>query len=124
MDALKPIRTETDYEAALQEIDRLFEAAPQTPEADRLEILAILVEDYEAEHYPMLPPDPVDAILHVMDAYQLDATDLEPYLGSQKQVSAILSRKKSLTLPMIRKLHAALGIPAEVLIQSPLKAAA
>ena len=78
MDPIKPIRTETEYQTALQEIDRLFDALPNTPEEDRLEVLTILVEAYEAEHYPILPPDPVDAILHVMDAYQLGEQDLEP----------------------------------------------
>jgi len=124
MDVIKPIRTEAEYQAALQEIDRLFDVAPDTPEEDRLELLTILVEVYEAEHHPILPPDPIEAILHVMDAYQLDAQDLEPYLGSQKQISEILSRKKPLTLPMIRKLHDGLGIPAEILIQPSLEVAA
>ncbi len=124
MDIIKPIRTEVEYQTALQEIDRLFDVAPNTPEEDRLELLTILVETYEAEHYPILPPDPIDAILHVMDAYQLSEQDLEPYIGNQEQISEILSRKKTLTLPMIRKLHNKLGIPAEILIQPPLKAAA
>ena len=124
MDIIKPIRTETEYQTALQEIDRLFDVAPNTSEEDRLELLTILVETYEAEHYPILPPDPIDAILHVMDAYQLSEQDLEAYIGSQKQVSEILSRKKPLTLPMIRKLHDELGIPAEILIQPPLGVAA
>lgn len=124
MDIIKPIKTETEYQAALQEIDQLFDVAPNTPEEDRLELLTILVETYEAEHYPILPPDPIDAILHVMDAYQLSEQDLEEYIGSQKQVSEILSRKKPLTLAMIRKLHDKLGIPAEILIQPPLEVAA
>ena len=124
MEIVKPIRTETEYQATLQEIDRFFDVAPDTPEEDRLELLTILVEAYETEHYPILPPDPIEAILHVMDAYQLDEQDLVAYLGSPKQISEILSRRKPLTLPMIRRLHDGLGIPAEILIQPPLKAAA
>ena len=79
---IKPIRTEADAsrEAALQEIENLFDVPPNTPAEDRLELLTILVEVYEAKHYPIPPPDPIDAILHVMDAYQLVPRDLEPYL--------------------------------------------
>lgn len=121
---IKPIKTEADYQVALQEIDRLFDAACDTPEEELLEVLTILVEAYEAEHYPILPPDPIEAILHVMDAYQLEPGDLEPYIGNQEQVLEVLNRKRPLTLPMIRKLHNELGIPAEILIQSPLKVAA
>jgi HTH-type transcriptional regulator/antitoxin HigA len=124
MDVTKPIRTEVEYQTALREIDLLFDAAPNTPEEDHLELLAILVEAYEAEHYPILPPDPIDAILHVMDAYQLDEQDLVTFIGSQKQVSEILNRRKPLTLPMIRKLHEGLGIPAEILIYPSLEMAA
>ena len=121
---IKPIKTEADYQAALQEIDRLFDAAADTPEEELLEVLTILVEAYEAEHYPVLPPDPIEAILHVMDAYQLGPGDLEQYIGPQEQVLEVLSRKRSLTLPMIRELHKGLGIPAEILIQSSLEIAA
>jgi HTH-type transcriptional regulator / antitoxin HigA len=113
----KPIRTEAEYQAALQEIDLLFDAAPSTPEEDRLELLTILVEAYEAEHYPIYPPDPVEAILHVLDAYQLEPHDLEPFIGSPEQVANILNRQESLTLPMIRRLYEGLDIPAEILIQ-------
>lgn len=121
---IKPIRTEAEYQATLQEIDHLFDVAANTPEEDRLEVLTILVEVYEAEHYPILPPDPVDAILHVMDAYQMEPRDLEPYIGSQERVLDVLSRKTPLTLPMIRKLHKGLGIPAEILIQPSIEVAA
>jgi HTH-type transcriptional regulator/antitoxin HigA len=121
---IKPIKTEADYQSALQEIDRLFDAAAGTPEEELLEVLTILVEAYETEHYPILPPDPIEAILHVMDAYQLEPGDLEQYLGSQEQVLEVLSRKRPLTLPMIRELHKGLGIPAEILIQTSLEIAA
>ena len=114
---IKPIRTEAEYEAALQEIESLFDVPPNTPAEDRLELLTILVEVYEAKHYPIPPPDPIDAILHVMDAYQLVPRDLEPYLGSLERISEVLSRQKPLTLMMIRKLHEGLGIPAEILIR-------
>ena len=105
----KPIRTEAEYQVALQEIDRLFDAAPNTPEEDRLELLTILVESYEAEHYPIYPPDPVEAILHVMEAYQLEPHDLEPFIGSPEQVANILNRQESLILPIIRHLHDKVG---------------
>lgn len=121
---IKPIKTEAEYQAAMQEIDRLFDVAANTPDEDLLEVLTILVEAYEVERYPVLPPDPIDAILHVMDAYQLEESDLEPYIGSHKQVLDVLSRKIPLTLQMIRKLHEGLGIPAEILIQPSFKVAA
>lgn len=124
MDIIKPIRTEAEYQAALEEINHLFDVAAGTPEEDHLELLTILVEAYESTHYPVPPPDPIDAILHVMDAQQLTSRDLEPYLGSPAQVTAILNRQKPLTLPMIRKLHQGLGIPAEILIQPATKLAA
>lgn len=124
MDVIKPIHTEAEYQAALAEIDRLFDVAPNTPEENRLELLTILVEAYESIHYPIPFPDPVDAILHVMEAQQLESSDLEPYLGSPAQVTAILNRQKPLTLPMIRKLHRGLDIPAEILIQPTTKMAA
>lgn len=116
---IKPIRTEAEYEAALQEIESLFDVPANTPAEDRLELLTILVEVYEAKHYPIPPPDPIDAILHVMDAYQLLPRDLEPYIGSWEKISGVLSRQKPLTLKMIRKLHEGLGIPAEILIRPP-----
>lgn len=122
--SIKPIRTEAEYQAALQEIDRLFDAVPNSPEEDRLELLTILVEAYEAEYYPIYPPDPIEAILHVMDAYQLEPSDLEPFIGSSEQVAHILNRQESLTLPMIRNLHDKLGIPAEILIRPSVTVAA
>ncbi|MDM8518985.1 hypothetical protein QUF64_02995 [Anaerolineales bacterium HSG6] len=114
---IKPIKTEAEYQSTLQEIDHLFDVAPNTPEEDYLELLAILVEAYEAQHYPIPLPEPIDAIRHFMEAQQLLPRDLVPYIGSLKWVEEILNRKRDLTLDMIRKLHANLGIPAEVLIQ-------
>jgi len=115
---IKPIRTEADYESVLKEVERLWGAAPGTPDGDRFEVLFTLVEAYEEKQYPILPPDPVEAIKYFMDSRGLDRRDLEQYIGPSGRVSEVLSRKRPLTLAMIRKLNAGLGIPAEVLIQS------
>ncbi len=114
---IKPIKTETDYQATLQEIDRLFDAAPDTPEGDRLEVLATLVEAYENKHYDIPLPDPIEAILYHVESRGLSRRDLEPYIGSRARVSEVLNRKRPLSMTMIRKLHAGLGIPADILIQ-------
>jgi HTH-type transcriptional regulator/antitoxin HigA len=114
---IRPIKTETDYRAALAEIETLFDAVPNTPEGDRLDVLTTLVEAYEAQHYEITPPDPVEAILYHLESRGLSRRDLEPYMGSRGRVSEVLNRKRPLTLEMIRKLHDSLGIPAEVLIQ-------
>jgi HTH-type transcriptional regulator / antitoxin HigA len=116
---IKPIRTEADYEAALAEVERLWEAEPGTADGDRFEVLFTLVEAYEEKQYPILPPDPVEAIKYYMDSRGLDRRDLEQYIGPSGRVSEVLSRKRPLTLAMIRKLNTGLGIPAEVLIKSP-----
>lgn len=114
---LRPIRNEEDYETALEEIETLWDAEVGTAEADRLDILVMLVEAYEAEQYPIPDPDPIELILHVMDARGLTRRDLEPYLGSRARVSEILNRRRPLSLEMIRKLQAGLGLPADVLVQ-------
>jgi HTH-type transcriptional regulator/antitoxin HigA len=114
---IKPIRTEADYEAALAKIEELFEAEPNTPDGDRLDVLSTLIEAYEEEHYPIAAPDPIEAIYYYMESRGLSRKDLEPYVGSRARVSEILNKKRPLSLPMIRKLHKGLGIPAEVLIQ-------
>lgn len=114
---MHPIRNEEDYETALEEIEQLWEAEPGTPEADRLDILVLLVEAYEEEHYSIPLPDPIEMILHVMEAKGLTRRDLEPYLGSRARVSEILNRRRPLSLDMIRKLQSGLGIPADVLVQ-------
>jgi HTH-type transcriptional regulator/antitoxin HigA len=113
---IKPIRTQRDYKMALAEIDRLFDAKSATPDGDRLDVLATLVEVYEQEHYPVLPPDPIEAILYFMESRGLSRKDLEPYLGNRAKVSEVLNRKRGLSIEMIRRLHEGLGIPAEVLI--------
>jgi HTH-type transcriptional regulator / antitoxin HigA len=114
---IRPIRTEADYQAALAEIERHFDAPPGTPEGDRLDVLATLVEVYEAQHYKIPPPDPIEAIQYHRESRGLTRRDLERYLGSRARVAEILNRKRPLTLQMIRRLHAGLGIPAEILIQ-------
>jgi HTH-type transcriptional regulator/antitoxin HigA len=114
---IRPIKTEEDYEAALSEIEKLWEAESGSPEADRLDVLATLVEAYEEKHHPIDPPDPIDAILFRMEQMGFSRKDLEPFLGTRGRVSEILSRTRSLSLAMIRRLHEGLGIPAEVLIQ-------
>lgn len=114
---IKPIKTESDYEAALLEIQRLWEAPHGSPEGDKLDVLVTLVEAYELEHYLVPPPDPVEAVLHHMESQGLSRRDLEPYLGSQSYVSEVLNRQRALTLDMIRKLHEGLGISADVLVQ-------
>ncbi|MBN1458441.1 MAG: ImmA/IrrE family metallo-endopeptidase [Armatimonadetes bacterium] len=113
------IKTESDYEAALSAIDELLDADPDpgTPDADRLEVLSVLVQEYERKKHGRSLPDPVDAIQFRMEQQGLTQRDLVPYIGSRSKVSEVLSRKRPLTLSMIRALHAHLGIPAEVLLQ-------
>ena len=112
-----PIRTPTDHETALAKIESLWNTAPGTPDADRLDVLMTLVEAYEEEHHPIPPPDPIDLLLHVMDARNLSRRDLEPYLGSRARVSEILNRRRPLSLEMIRKLQSGLDLPSDVLVQ-------
>ena len=114
---IKPIRNDADYQAALEEIERLFAAAPDTQKGDRLEVLATLVEAYEERHYSIPLPDPVEAILYHMESRGLSRRDIETYIGSRARVSEVLNRKRPLTVEMIRSLNKGLGIPAEVLIQ-------
>jgi HTH-type transcriptional regulator/antitoxin HigA len=115
---IRPIRTEADYHAVLEEIARLFDAQPDTPEGDRLDILTTLVEGYEAHKYPIETPDPIEMIHYYLESRGLTRSDLEPYIGTRARVSEVLNRRRSLTLEMIRKLHQGLGIPADVLIQA------
>jgi HTH-type transcriptional regulator/antitoxin HigA len=117
MKNLKPVRTEQDYEAALAEIERLWGAPAGTPEGDRLDILATLVDAYENEHYPMDPPDPVEAIKFRMEQQGLTRKDLEGILGSRTRVAEVFNRRRGLSINMIRRLHETLGISAEVLIR-------
>jgi HTH-type transcriptional regulator/antitoxin HigA len=114
---IKPIRTEKDHQAALNEIDRLIEAEPGTPEGDRLDVLVTLVEAYEARHFSIPEPDdPVGVLEYYMESRGLSRTDLIQYLGSKERVSEVLNRKRGLSLAMIRRLHEGLGIPADLLV--------
>jgi HTH-type transcriptional regulator / antitoxin HigA len=115
---IRPIHTQADYQAALGDIAALMESDPQpgTPKGDRLDILATLVQAYEARHFPIDAPDPVEAIKFRMEQSGLTVKDLEPIIGRANRVYEVLSRKRPLTLAMIRRLHRSLGIPAEVLI--------
>lgn len=121
---VKPIKTKTDYQATLQEIDSLMRAEAGTPEGERLDVLVTLVEAYERKHFPLDLPDPVEAIKFVMDQRGLSVKDLEPMIGRTNQVYEVLSHKRPLTLKMIWKLHKELGIPAESLIKQPEKSQA
>jgi HTH-type transcriptional regulator/antitoxin HigA len=114
---VKPIRTEADYEAALAEVERLWGAQLGTLEGDRLDVLATLIDAYEAEHCPMDPPDPIDAIVFRMEQQGLTRQELQRLLGTRTPVTQILDRKRELSLGMIRRLHERLGISAEVLIR-------
>ncbi|HYN77936.1 MAG TPA: transcriptional regulator [Lamprocystis sp. (in: g-proteobacteria)] len=116
---IRPIRTEDDYRAAMREIAAFFdhEPSPSSSEGERFEVLLTLAEAYEAKHFPVDLPDPVEAIKFRMDQAGLSAKDLEPMIGRSNRVYEILNRKRPLTLTMIRKLHAGLAISAESLIR-------
>jgi HTH-type transcriptional regulator/antitoxin HigA len=115
--SVKPIRMKKDYEAALAEVERLWGAGLGTPEGDRLDVLATLIDAYEAAHFPIDPPDPIEAIKFRMEQQGLTRKDLEPLIGTRTRVAEVLNRKRSLSIGMIRRLHQALGISAEVLIR-------
>ena len=116
---IKPIKTDADYNAALNEVERLMMAGPDTPEGEKLDVMVTLIEAYEIKHFPMDLPDPVEAIKFEMERKGLSAKDLEPMIGKRNRVYEILNHKRSLTLKMIWKLHEGLGIPAESLIKPP-----
>jgi HTH-type transcriptional regulator/antitoxin HigA len=114
---IKPIKTDSDYTEALQEVESLMSAKINTPEGDKLDVLVTLIESYEKKHHPILPPEPVEAIIHQMESQGLSRKDLESVLGSRVRVSEILNRKRSLSLNTIRKLQKNLGISADILIK-------
>ena len=116
---IQPIKTEKDYEAALQLIEELWEAEEGTDEGDRLDIMITLVDAYEQINHPIYPPDPVAAIEFHMDQNGLSRSDLENYIGTRARVSEVLNRKRGLSIEMIRNLHEGLGIPLESLIARP-----
>jgi HTH-type transcriptional regulator/antitoxin HigA len=115
---IQPIHNEADYKAALAIVSPWFDHEPEagSEDADRFDILVTLIQAYEEKHYPMLPPDPIDAIKFRMEQSGLVIKDLEPMIGRSNRVYEVLNRKRALTLPMIRRLHKGLGIPAEVLV--------
>ena len=123
-DEVRPIRSEADYLAALEELGRLWGGKAGTPEGDRLDVLATLIDAYESEHEPMDPPDPIEAIKFRMEQQGLTRRDLEPIIGSRARVAEVLNRKRDLSIAMIRRLHERLGISAEVLIRPVRKRAA
>ena len=121
---IQPIKTEKDYDAALNLIEQLWDSGENTPEGDRLDVLITLVEAYEAVHHPIYPPDPVAAIEFHMDQNDLSRSDLEPFIGTRARVSEVLNRKRGLSIEMIRSLNEGLGIPLESLIARPREAKA
>jgi HTH-type transcriptional regulator/antitoxin HigA len=118
---IRPIHTKKDHQAALRELSAFFENEPKpgSPEGDRFEILLTLVEAYEAKHFPVDLPDPIEAIKFRMEQSGLTPKDLQPMIGRTNRVYEILNRKRPLTLKMIWSLHQELGIPAACLIRPP-----
>ena len=116
---IQPIKTENDYDAALQLVEELWDSEEGTAEGDRLDILITLVDAYEQINHPIYPPDPVAAIEFHMDQNELTRADLETYIGTRARVSEVLNRKRGLSIEMIRNLHEGLGIPLESLIARP-----
>jgi len=114
---IRPIHTEAEYLAALAQIESLWDAPDASEAADQLELLSMLVEAYEKQHYPIEAPDPIDFLNYVMETRGLARKDLEQYIGPRGRVSDILNRVRPLTLDMIRRLSSGLGLPATVLIQ-------
>ncbi len=112
-----PIKTEKDYDKALERLEQIFDAKQGTKKGDELEILSILIEKYEDEHYPIDLPDPIEAIKFRMEQLGLKQNDLAEIIGFKSRVSEILNRKRKLTLDMIRKLSEYLSIPTNVLVQ-------
>ena len=121
---VRPIRTKRDYEAVLKEVERLWGAKLGTRDGDRLDVLATLLDAYEAEHYPMDPPDPIEAIKFRMEQQGRTRRDLEEIIGTRTRIAEVLNRRRGLSIAMIRRLHERLGISAEVLIRPSRKTAA
>jgi HTH-type transcriptional regulator / antitoxin HigA len=113
---IKPIKTERDYQNALREIEKLWDAKPNTPMGDRLDVLVTLVEAYEQKHYKIEPPDPIEAIKFRMDQLDLKPADLAKILGGRNRVSEVLNKKRKLTVEMMRALRKHLGVPADSLL--------
>ena len=115
---IRPIKTKKDYLAAMNRLEVIFDAKPGSPDGDELEVLGILIDKYEQEHYPIDYPDPIEAIKFRMEQMGYTQSDLARVVGLKSRASEILSKKRKLTLEMIRQLHQSLGIPTDVLIQS------
>ena len=120
---VKPIRTEADHQAALAEMEALWGAPVGTPEGDRLDVLATLIDAYEAKHHPIDPPDPIEAIRFRMEQQGLTRKDREEIIGTRTRVADVLNRKRGLSIAMIRRLNETLGIPADILIRPSRRAA-
>jgi HTH-type transcriptional regulator / antitoxin HigA len=118
---IRPIHNEADHQAALKAVSSYFDNEPEpgTEDADRFEVLLTLIQAYESRHFPVGLPDPIEAIKFRMEQSGLAIKDLEPMIGRTNRVYEVLNRKRPLTLPMIRRLHRGLGIPAEVLVAEP-----
>jgi HTH-type transcriptional regulator / antitoxin HigA len=114
---LKPIKTHRDYRAALKLAEELWDASEGSPEADQLDVLTLLIQDYESKHHPIPDPDPIEFLNGVMEQRGLSRKDLESYIGSRARVAEVLNRVRPLTLDMIRRLSQGLGLPAEVLVR-------
>ena len=115
---IKPIKTDKDYQKALKRLEKIFHARPGTKEGDELDILALLIERYEEEHYPIEAPDPIEAIKFRMEQMGYKQKDLEDIIGYKGRVSEILNRKRKLSLEMIRSLHEKMNIPLESLVKA------
>lgn len=115
----KVIKSEADYKTALAHVETLMDVCPGSTKADELELWSLLIENYETEHHPIDPPDPIEAIKFRMEQEGLTPKDLEAYIPNKSKVSEVLNRKRGLSLSMIRSLNKGLGIPAEVLVQEP-----
>ena len=115
--AIRPIRTDDDHSAALQEIERLWGAAPGTPDGDRLDVLATLVDAYESHRWPIEAGDPVDALTYAIEEMGRSQAELARVLGSRSRACEVLRRRRPLTLEMVRAVHQAWGIPAELLVR-------
>jgi HTH-type transcriptional regulator / antitoxin HigA len=124
MSEVKPIRTKKDYERAMKEVEALWGAKSGTPKSDRLDVLATLIDAWEAVHYPMDPPSPIEAIKFRMEQQGLTRKDLEGIIGTRARIAEVLSGKRELSIAMIRRLNEELNIPAEILIRPSRKKAA
>ncbi len=113
---IAPIKNEKEYQKALKELDKVFDASPGSSKGDKAQVLMLLIEDYEQKHYPIDAPDPIEAIKYIMEERQLENKDVVKYFGSKSLVSQVLNRRRHLSLKMIRSLHNGLGISYDALL--------